>query len=245
MKKIICMLIVVVMCLSIAAPAFAADNGFVPSITYKPNPDIVPVVDEKGNEFIGTILDEKGEEIELVEQAALQITPVADIWNDEKTVSEATEKLLKEVYESLSNASMKLPYEKFNAGLDAANMVIRDLIDVSWTGEEYSTMVAKDGVTFQITFDLGVVADAQIYTMTYDEATKEWSPIVKTVNNGDGTVTCTFEHLCLVAFAMPVAGTNAPVEAEQGPGSLAWIIALAVAVVGVVAVVVIKKKKAA
>lgn len=244
MKKIICMLIVVVMCLSIAAPAFAADNGFVPSITYKPNPDIVPVVDEKGNEFIGTILDEKGEEIELVEQAALQITPVADIWNDEKTVSEATEKLLKEVYESLSNASMKLPYEKFNAGLDAANMVIRDLIDVSWTGEEYSTMVAKDGVTFQITFDLGVVADAQIYTMTYDEATKEWSPIVKTVNNGDGTVTCTFEHLCAIAFSMGIAKDPAPVEEPTGMmGILPWIILLVIAVIAVVAILVSKKKK--
>ena len=43
MKKIICLLTVLLLCMSVVVPAFAAEGDFVPSITYKPNPEIVPV----------------------------------------------------------------------------------------------------------------------------------------------------------------------------------------------------------
>ena len=48
MKRFICLLTVLVLCLSLAAPVFAEEAGFVPSITYKPNPEIVPVEGEIG-----------------------------------------------------------------------------------------------------------------------------------------------------------------------------------------------------
>ena len=44
MKRIISLFIILVLCLSLAAPAFATETGFVPSITYKPSPEIVPVL---------------------------------------------------------------------------------------------------------------------------------------------------------------------------------------------------------
>ena len=107
-------------------------------------------------------------------------------------------------------------------------------------------MIEKEGVTFEITFDLGVVAEAQIYAATYDEATKEWTPVVKTVNNGDGTVTCTFEHLCAISFSMPLACTSAPVDAAKTTSNLLpWFIVLAAAVIGFVVVVIVKNKKTA
>ena len=115
---------------------------------------------------------------------------------------------------------------------------------------ELLAWMLQEGITFEITFDLGVVADAEIFVMTYDEAAKEWSPIVKTVNNGDGTVTCTFEHLCVVEFSMltapaaSAASTNAPAEDAQEPANLLpWIIALGLAVVAFVVVLVVSKNK--
>lgn len=245
MRRIVCLFIALVLCLSIAVPAFATDTGFVPSITYKPNPEIVPVVGEDGEESIGVIRDENGEIISYVEHGCLMITPIAHVWDEEIEVPENIEKLLTGVYEGLNDGSMKIPYEKFEANLNAADMVIRDLFDARWVCEEHRAMVEKEGVTFEITFDLGVVAEAQIFVMTYDEATKEWDPIVKTVNNGDGTVTCTFEHLCAVSFSMPLAGTVAPTDDAQSPNVLPWIIILILAVVGVVTVLVVKNKKKA
>ena len=93
----------------------------------------------------------------------------------------------------------------------------------------------------QLTFDLGVAPDVDVYVMSYDEQTKEWEPIVKTVNNGDGTVTCTFEHLCAIAFSVPLS-TSA--QGTQGGGSgMIWIAVMALAAVAVVGLVIMKSKK--
>lgn len=244
MKRIICLLIALVLCVSLAAPVFATETGFVPSITYKPNPEIVPV-EKDGEEYIGVIRDEKGEIIDYVEHGCLKITPIAHVWDEEIVVPENIEDLLLYVYEGLNDGSLEIPYEKFEANLNPADMVIRDLFDARWVCEEHRAMIEKEGVTFEIIFDLGVVAEAEIYVMTFDETTKKWSPIVKTVNNGDGTVTCTFEHLCAVSFSMPLAGTTAPTDDAQSPNLLPWIIILIVAVVGFVVVLIVKNKKKA
>ena len=48
MRKIICMMVAIILCLGLAVPTYASESGFVPSITYKPTPDIVPVTGEDG-----------------------------------------------------------------------------------------------------------------------------------------------------------------------------------------------------
>lgn len=245
MRKLICLIIAIVLCMSIAAPAYASESGFVPSITYKPNPEIVPVEDPEGEEYIGVILDEEGEIIDYVGHGCLRITPVAHIWDEEIEVPAEIERLLTKVYEALNDGSMKIPYEKHEADLDAANMVIRDLFDARWVCEEHRAMIEGEGITFEITFDLGVVADAEIFVMTYDEEADEWAPIVNAVNNGDGTVTCTFEHLCAIEFSMPVAAATVAADDAQSPNVLPWVVVLVLAAAGVVGVVVSKKKKAA
>jgi hypothetical protein len=140
---------------------------------------------------------------------------------------------------------MKIPYDKHEANLDATNMVIRDLFDARWLCEEHRAMIEKEGFVFELTFDLGVVADTQIFVMTYDEDTEQWDPIVKTVNNGDGTVTCTFEHLCAIEFSMPMAAASIPTDDAQAPNVLPWILVLLAAIAAVGGILVSKKKKAA
>ena len=249
MKRIICLVTVLVLSLSLAIPVFAAeaDSGFVPSITYKPNPEIIPVEGEDGEEYIGVIRNEGGEIVDYVGHGCLRITPIAHVWDEEIEVPKVIEELLLFVYEKLNDGSMEIPYEKHESDLDAANMVIRDLFDARWVCEEHRAMLEKEGYVFELTFDLGVVADAQIFVMTYDEATGEWDPIIKTVNNGDGTVTCTFAHLCAIEFSMPVAAasvpTDNPTDNAQTPKVLPWIIAQIAALAGVAGVVVSKKKK--
>ena len=51
MRKVLCMLTVLVLCVSMVLPVFAAEDGFVPSITYKPNPELVPTIGEDGKEY--------------------------------------------------------------------------------------------------------------------------------------------------------------------------------------------------
>lgn len=244
MRKVICLMTVLLLCASLIMPAFAAEeDGFVPSITYKPVPEIVPVQGEDGKDYIGVIRNADGEIIDYVEAGCLRITPVAHLWDEELEIPEEIEELLRFVYQGLIDRSMEIPYAELQAELADSNMVIRDLFDARWTCEEHPKMVEPEGITLEITFDLGVVEDAEIFVTTYDEATKEWTGIVKTVNNGDGTVTCTFEHLCAIAFSMGIAENPAPVEEPTGMGILIWIMLLVAAVVAVVVILVSKKKK--
>ena len=244
MKKITCLMLALAVCLSIAAPVFATENeGFVPSITYKPSPEIVPAKNEEGKEFIGVIRNEKGEIIDYVEHGCLNITPIAHIWDEKKEVSKEVEKLLTFVYEELTTNKMEIPYDKHNANLEASKMVIRDLFDARWNCDEHRIMIEEKGVCFEITFDLGVAADTPIYVMTYDEDAKEWNPIVNTVNNGDGTVTCTFEHLCAIEFSMSVGAANAPIDDTTAMTIWPWIVILVIAAAAIVVIIISKKSK--
>lgn len=246
MKKIICFVVVLVMCLSLAAPAFATENGFVPSITYKPEPEIVPVEDEEGEEHLGVIRDKDGEIVDYVDHGCFRVTPIAHVWDPQIEVPDYIEELLTYVYEGLNDGSLTIPYEKFNAGLNPNDMVIRDLFDIRWFCDEHLAMHLKEDNTLDLIFDLGVVSDAEIFVASFDETTKDWTPIVKTVNNGDGTVTCTFDHFCAISFSMPLAGTAAPVDdAQTANNLLLWIIILVLAVAAFVTVVVLKNRKKA
>jgi len=245
MRRIISLLIVLVLCLSLAAPAFATENGFVPSITYKPEPEIIPVKDEKGEDAIGVIRNEDGEVVDYVYHGCFRITPIAHVWDEEIEVPDYIEELLIYVYEGLNDGSLPIDYEKFNANLNPADMVIRDLFDIRWYCDEHRALLEQKGNTLDIIFDLGVVSEAQIFVASFDENTKDWTPIVKTVNNGDGTVTCTFDHFCAMSFSMPLAGTTVPVDDAEPAFPWIWIIILVLAVVTFVVIVVIKNKKKA
>lgn len=214
MRKVICLVLALLMGLNLGLPAFAAEDGFVPSITYKPYPEVVPVTDAQGEEHAGVIRDENGEILDYVDQDGLDFAAVADIWDENADVPEETRKLLEEIYTGLNDGSIPLPDD---------TAVIRDLFDISLSDPEQRARLEEKGTTFEITFDLGVVADARIQAMVYDEETGEWIPAIHTVNNGDGTVTCTFDRLGVVAFTM---GGEEPADspAEEEPsGILDWI----------------------
>lgn len=200
MKKIVSILAVLLLCAALTVPAFATQEA-TPSVKNDLAPEVVPVEDPEGNPAAGVIID-ADVVIDYVYYApCLVVTPVYEA-EESKLIPDHSEDLLLEVYEKLSSGEMTIPYEKFNAGLDASKMVVRDLFDVSFLCEEHPDMLEPVGVQFQITFKLGVDADEDVYVMTYKNG--EWNPVVSTVNNGDGTVTCVFEDFCPVAFCVEV-----------------------------------------
>ena len=182
MKKLICLTLAILVCASLAVPALAAN--FVPSITYKGRPSCNKIV---------VAIDGKEE---TVEQGCLRITPVSKA----NKLPEAEKELLQKVYKELSDGTMVLPYDKVE-GINADKMVIRELLDVAFVCDhEHATKLKDEGVTVTLTFKLGVAKDDVLVAMTY--VNDEWVPAVELVNNGDGSVTCTFEDLCPVAFAI-------------------------------------------
>lgn len=246
MKRIVGSFLALALLLILAVPASAAENTFVPSITYKGEPEIVPVMAE-GEAVIGIVREKEAEDIiSYIHEACLVLTPVAKAETSETIPAKAAETLMY-VYEELNSGRMKLPYDKVE-GCKAENMVILELLDGSWLcggagyDHDHPTQVAPEGIVFEITFKLGVAADAKLVVMTYDDETKEWDPIVDVVNNGDGTVTCTFEHFCPIAISIEQPGEAA---APAQTNVLPWAALMAAATAGIIAVILAYRKKKA
>ena len=204
MRRIVTLLLVLVLCISLACPVFA--DEFVPSISDKNAPEIVPGKDPDGKPTIGRILKD-GEVIDYIYEGCLVVTPVSQA-KTSTLIPDAAEELLLDVYAKLNSGAMQLPYEKISSKLDPKKMVIRDLFDASWLCKEHPEMVAPAGVTVEITFDLGVGKNTDVYVMTYKN--NAWNSIVSVENNGDGTVTCVFEDFCPIAFALTVPSVWRP-----------------------------------
>lgn len=250
MKKTIVFLFVLVMCMALTCPVFAAQDDFVPSISFKDEPDIVPVVDPNGDPAIGITYHEDDVEdiISYIYEDCLIITPVSKVDTSKDIPAEAAEEL-KYVYNALVSGEMKLPYDKVS-GYDGQDMVILELVDASWlcgtpvSDHDHPEEVEPEGVVFDITFNLGVDEFTNVVVMTYNDG--QWNPISKVVNNGDGTVTCTFEHLCPVAFSVSTNYSDTPPQTGDQTNVWIWFAVMIVAAAGIVAVVVVmlrKKKK--
>lgn len=220
MKRFFAIITVVMMCVSLMVPAMAAEV-FTPSVTNKPAPEIVPIPDEDGNPHIGVILDEDGQIIKYVDEGCLVITAVSEVETSTE-IPEASRVVLRDVYSKLTDGSMTIPYEKHDANLDSSKMAIRDLFDATFVCEDCPKLLEEEGVVLKLIFDLNVKPGVDVYTMTYND---EWNPIVSTTNNGDGTITAIFEHLCPVEFS--IGGTpDAPGTGDQGNVSLWGFVAL-------------------
>ena len=247
MRRVFACIVALMVCAAMVLPVAA--STFTPSVTNKPAPRIVPMMDPDGNPVWGEILED-GVVIDYLYEGCLIVTSVADAPTSTE-IPDDSEDLLLSVYSKLQSGEMKLPYDKL--GLKEKNAVIRDLFDATFVCGDADSLFAVDhpevlepeGVVLRITFDLGVAATDKIHTMTYKDG--QWNPIVKTVNNGDGTVTCTFEKLCPVVFVMETA-EDTPVDPPKtgdpaGENMIVWIITAAASLVAIAALVVIYRVK--
>lgn len=236
MKKIVTVLMALTVLVTLACPAFA---DFTPSVSYKGAPEVVTVKDTEGKEAIGVIRNNTGA-VSYVYEGGLVATAVSEAKTSTSIPDEAESTLLS-VYDQLTNGSMTLPYEKLG-DVDADKMVIRDLFDVSLLQDDHREAIEPEGVVFDITFDLGVAQNVNVYAMTYKN--NAWNPVVKTVNNGDGTVTCTFEHFCPVAFVVEESDTAVAPDTGDNSKVMLWVAVLAVSACALVGATVVYRRKA-
>ena len=241
MKKLLSLLVALVLSVSLAAPAFAADT-FVPSITYKDAPEISS----------GTA---NGEKI----TAGLVVVPVSEAQDENSQVAEAIREQLVTLYEKLDSGEMKLP-------VDNTEFVIRDLVAVTYSaigsaaGMDLEAYLATKGNTVTVDFDLGVSADAEVIVMVYVD--DEWVEAENVTNNGNGTVSVVFETLGATAFCVkekaPAVtpepessdvegsdddGANAPVSGNVGgQRMLLWCAIMAGSVAALLILIVLLKR---
>ena len=239
MRKIACLFVALLLCMSMAVPAFAAENAFVPSIPEKDGPEFSYGEDEEGKPTVGVLTDKDGNVIGYVYEDCLVITSIAKVKDSDKIPEDARQELLK-VYEQLKDGSMKVPYDKISADLDPDKMVIRELVDLSWLCDEHDEMLDGEGNSLKLTFKMGVESGTDVYVMTFVDG--EWKPIKSVVNNGDGTITCVFEEICPVLFAVERDGEAVPPQTGDNANLTLWIVVLAVSVAAMAAVLIYRGK---
>ena len=217
MRRVLSLVAALVMCVALVAPAAVSADTFVPSISYKDGPEVESA-------------ELNGENVEM----CIIVTSILGAKEKTTDIHQDDRDLLLEVYEKLSDGSMKLPLEDY--------YVIRELLDVNFKqsvcvvpGHTHEEDLAKQGITIKIDFDLGVKATTNVKVLSYHDG--QWAPIKSVVNNGDGTVTCEFEHFCPVAFCVEEGAEDGPSQTGDPLGNMfyVWIALLAVAMIALVA----------
>lgn len=195
MKKLISCLLVLVLCLSMACAVTAAENDFVPSITYKPAPELKPI---EGHED------------------CIIITPVSDAEKSDK-IPEDAKRLLLKLYddilkdkEDFSEVSglLKLIKEKLGEDKTTNDLVVRDLFDVTALCDDLKT-----DLPIKLTFNGTFKPDDFVAVVVYQDG--KWV-LADSVINEDGSITATFNTYGPVAFLVP--GEKNEAEGPTGTG---------------------------
>ena len=225
MKKLIVFVMAVVLCMSMVLPVCAAEQEFVPSITYKDG--LVAIKATMNGEGVSDCIV-----VTSIKEAKEQTT---DIYQD------ARDELL-EVYAKLEDGSMKLPLE--------GEYVILELVDISFaksacvenTEHEHEAWLKEEGNT--VTIDLGHLSKGlDLVVLSYNDG--QWTEIKNVTNNGDGTYTCEFEHFCAVAFCVEADALEEAPATGDSSNVLLWLGLMLAAGAALVVVLMANRRRAA
>ena len=137
MKKIISLVLALVVCAALVGSASATNGGFVPSITYKPGPELVPIPHPGGGlpstdkPIFGVVYDDdSGAKISLITEGCLVVTPLAMVDSSQEIPAEAAEEM-KWLYQQLRDGFTTIPYHKFG-NFEGKKLVLVEMFDASW-----------------------------------------------------------------------------------------------------------------
>ena len=260
MKKLALFLSVLLIAVTLAAPASAAVN-FTPSVEQKPAPTVDPITDSNGNEVSAIIRDQNGEEVHgvSIDSGELIVTPISQASQAAQAISE----MLTNAYEQIQQADTIADLvptigdflQAIGSASQVADLVVRDVFDVSLTGTA-AEYLAQEGNNITLRFDLGLAPSATLIVLhNYEGSNWEIIPDDRVVQNADGTVDVPFDSLSPIAFVVDKTETDtsaatdadAPTSPQTGDSSLPPVAGAGLIALGCVALAsaaVVWKKRA-
>jgi len=208
MKKFLSVFTTLVLAAALAVPVCAEE--YHPSVEAESAPVLVTTKEAETNrEIIGYVVDEHGEVCSTEYKDCIIVTPLADVAEAENLSAE-TKAIMAEFYNGILSGEISLDdcpelvalvKEKLGENAKASDLVIKDLFDVTVVCDVLNKNLPPEGTTITLTFDIDLPADSEIFVVTYKNG--EIVLVEDMVNNGDGTVSATFEDFCPVAFLVP------------------------------------------
>ena len=260
MKKLALFLSVLLIAVTLAAPASAAVN-FTPSVEQKPAPTVDPITDSNGNQVSAIIRDQNGEEVHgvSIDSGELIVTPISQASQAAQAISEMLTNAYEQIQQADTIADLVPTIGEFlqtiGSAAQVADLVVRDVFDVSLTGTA-AEYLAQEGNNITLRFDLGLAPSATLIVLhNYEGSNWEIIPDDRVVQNADGTVDVTFDSLSPIAFVVDSTETdtsastdaNAPTSPQTGDSSLPPVAGAGLIALGCVALAsaaVVWKKRA-
>lgn len=272
MKKMLSIVLVLVLCLALTCPVFAVDDTFVPSIGYKPAPELAPAETEDGP-TVGYAYDEDGNVIGSVlyvddkitvtaahpegvaeDHVCLIITPLSEAETSTE-IPDAAKDLLLQIYDQLVSNGMKLfgeceglnefVAERLGEGITAEDLVVRDLFDVSVLCDELEEYLEPDGTTICLDFDMNLPQDTFVAVVAYKGG--QWRMIENVEVGVKGNVVCTtYENFCPVAvltLAEEDAAATPYTGDTAGTNVMVWGCVMAASLAAILVLFLIQRKR--
>lgn len=261
MKKLALFLTVLLIAVTLAAPASAAVN-FTPSVEQKPAPTVDPITDSNGDQVSAIIRDQNGGEVHgvSIDSGELIVTPISQASQAAQAISEMLTKAYEQIQQADTIADLVPTIGDFlqsigNTVTQVDDLVVRDVFDVSLTGTA-AEYLAQEGNNITLRFDVDISPSATLIVLhNYEGSNWEIIPDDRVVQNADGTVDVTFDSLSPIAFVVDSTETdtsasadaNAPTSPQTGDSSLPPVAGAGLIVLGCVALAsaaVVWKKRA-
>lgn len=260
MKKLALFLSVLLIAVTLAAPASAAVN-FTPSVEQKPAPTVDPITDSNGDQVSAIIRDQNGGEVHgvSIDSGELVVTPISQASQAAQAISEMLTKAYEQIQQADTIADLAPDVGDFlqtiGSASQVADLVVRDVFDVSLTGTA-AEYLAQEGNNITLRFDVDISPSATLIVLhNYEGSNWEIIPDDRVVQNADGTVDVTFDSLSPIAFVVDSTETdtsasadaNAPTSPQTGDSSLPPVAGAGLIVLGCVALAsaaVVWKKRA-
>ena len=261
MKKLALFLSVLLIAVTLAAPASAAVN-FTPSVEQKPAPTVDPITDSNGDQVSAIIRDQNGGEVHgvSIDSGELIVTPISQVSQAAQAISEMLTKAYEQIQQADTIADLVPTIGDFlqpigNTVTQVDDLVVRDVFDVSLTGTA-AEYLAQEGNNITLRFDVDISPSATLIVLhNYEGSNWEIIPDDRVVQNADGTVDVTFDSLSPIAFVVDSTETDtsastdagAPTSPQTGDSSLPPVAGAGLIVLGCVALAsaaVVWKKRA-
>lgn len=261
MKKLALFLSVLLIAVTLAAPASAAVN-FTPSVEQKPAPTVDPITDSNGDQVSAIIRDQNGGEVHgvSIDSGELIVTPISQASQAAQAISEMLTKAYEQIQQADTIADLVPTIGDFlqsigNTVTQVDDLVVRDVFDVSLTGTA-AEYLAQEGNNITLRFDVDISPSATLIVLHNHEGSNwEIIPDDRVVQNADGTVDVTFDSLSPIAFVVDSTETdtsasadaNAPTSPQTGDSSLPPVAGAGLIVLGCMALAsaaVVWKKRA-
>ena len=229
MKKLMACLMVTVLCLCMTVSAFANAVEFVPSITYKPAPEVTETAPE-GHEdcIIVTPVSEADTSEEISPEDAAELKQLyADLTAEGAKLSEKCPDLNKLVADTLGENKT------------ADDLVVRDLFHIGADCDDLTAYLAADG-TVKVTFASTVDQGESVYAMMYIDGA--WK-VIDATNNQDGTITVSVKEWGTLAIMVPAAVDSDDTQTGESANTVLWIVVMGVAAVAMVVSIVTYRRR--